>query len=491
MNYFKKYSVIIIAAIISMQMIFLQPAFAITLGEEDEMSREFMRVVLRHYEVIRDPIISDYVNDIGNKILAVVPQQPFKYRFYVIKEDTYNAFSAPAGQIFINSGLIEAMESEDELAGILSHEIAHSVCRHISQKIERSGKIGLATLAGVAAGILMGIGGAGSAAGAVVMGSAAAGQSVSLAYSREDEAQADQLGMKFLTDAGYNADGLIVILKKIRARQWFDSKDIPTYLLTHPAVENRIAYIDSWIQTHPKPKNIPAYDPYNFRRTTTWLLATYGNENKAKKTFEAQIIENPNEPLLQYGYALMLEREGKRKDAVSYLKKALEKRTFDPYLLKELGKIYFLNGQYAEALKTLEGTIGSDDPEAQFYLARCYLEANRLDEAISMLEQLTDIKQEYADAYYFLGEAYGKADKQGDSHYCLGIYYKLKGDIKTALFHFNRAAKLSDSPFRKQRTEDMLKDLKKDKDKEDKEKEEREKEEREKERKKSGSGTRS
>jgi len=255
MNYFKKYLAIIIAAVISMQMIFPQSAFAITLGEEDEMSREFMRVVLRHFDVIRDPIISDYVNEIGNKILAVVPPQPFKYHFYVIKEDVYNAFSAPAGQIFINSGLIEAMESEDELAGILAHEISHSVCRHISQKIERSGKIGLATLAGVVAGILMGIGGAGSAAGAVVMGSAAAGQSVSLAYSREDEAQADQLGMKFLTDAGYNADGLIVILKKIRARQWFDSKDIPTYLLTHPAVENRIAYIDSWIQTHPKPKN--------------------------------------------------------------------------------------------------------------------------------------------------------------------------------------------------------------------------------------------
>jgi len=84
-----------------------------------------------------------------------------------------------------------------------------------------------------------------------------------------------------------------------------------------------------------------------------------------------------------------------------------------------------------------------------------------LQEAIVILEQLTDIKQEYADAYYFLGEAYGKADKQGDSHYCLGIYYRLKGDSKTALFHFNRAAKLSDSPFRKQRTEDMLKDLKK------------------------------
>ena len=99
------------------------------------MGREFMRVVLEHFELIEDPFIVNYVNKIGNKIILALPPQPFNYRFYIIKEDTYNAFASPAGNIFINSGLFEAMENEEELAGILAHEIAHVVCRHISQRI--------------------------------------------------------------------------------------------------------------------------------------------------------------------------------------------------------------------------------------------------------------------------------------------------------------------------------------------------------------------
>ena len=111
------------------------------------------------------------MNKIGNRILSVLPQQPFNYHFYVIKEDVYNAFATPAGHIFVYTGLLDAMDEEEELAGILGHEIAHVYCRHISQKIERSKKIGIATLAGIAAGILLGVGGAGEAANAVTMGS--------------------------------------------------------------------------------------------------------------------------------------------------------------------------------------------------------------------------------------------------------------------------------------------------------------------------------
>ena len=184
-----------------------------------------------------------YVNNIGKRILSALPQQPFKYRFYVIDEDVYNAFATPAGHIFVYTGLLDAMEEEEELAGILGHEIAHVYCRHISQKIERSKKIGVATLAGIAAGILLGVGGAGEAASAVTMGSMAAGQTAELSYSRENEMQADQFGLKFITEAGYSASGLLKILKKIRSKTWFGSDQIPKYLMTHPAVEDRIAFI--------------------------------------------------------------------------------------------------------------------------------------------------------------------------------------------------------------------------------------------------------
>ncbi len=81
-------------------MVFPEIARAITIQEEEELSREFMIEVNEHYEIIHDSIISDYINQIGDKILAVVPPQPFQYHFYVIKEDVYNAFAGPGRSDF-------------------------------------------------------------------------------------------------------------------------------------------------------------------------------------------------------------------------------------------------------------------------------------------------------------------------------------------------------------------------------------------------------
>ncbi|MGW8325996.1 MAG: M48 family metalloprotease, partial [Desulfobacterales bacterium] len=173
--------------IIACGLILPKDVSGITIQQEEDLSREFMKVILAHYEFIKDPVIVNYVNDVGQRIVSVLPPQPFSYHFYVIKEDTYNAFATPAGHIFIYSGLLDAMDSEEELACILGHEISHVVCRHISQKIERSEKANIATLAGVVAGVLLGTAGASAAGNALTVGSVAAGQAYALAYSREDE----------------------------------------------------------------------------------------------------------------------------------------------------------------------------------------------------------------------------------------------------------------------------------------------------------------
>ena len=171
-------------------------ASGITIQQEEELANEFIKLILSHYEIITDPLITNYINEVGQKIVSTLPPQPFFYHFYVIKEDTYNAFATPAGHIFIYSGLLEAMDSEEELASILAHEISHvkSVVIFL-KKIERAEKVNYATLAGVVAGVLLGTAGASAAANAVTIGSMAAGQSYALAYGREDERQADQIGL--------------------------------------------------------------------------------------------------------------------------------------------------------------------------------------------------------------------------------------------------------------------------------------------------------
>jgi beta-barrel assembly-enhancing protease len=434
-------------------------AWSITIQEEEEMSREVMKFIIKHYELINDPLIANYINQIGQKIVSALPPQPFKYHFYVIKNDEYNAFATPAGHVFVNSGLLEAMENEEELAGILSHEIAHVVCRHISQKIERSQKIGIATLAGVAAGILLGVGGSMAAANALTIGSSAAGQSLELSYSREDEFQADQIGLISLPKAGYNGEGLLTMLKKLWSRRWFGPAQIPTYLSTHPATEERMANIDTWLEQN---KQIKTHiDAYNFSRVHARLVAVYGDKGFALRKFEEQVKNHPEDYLAHYGYGLILARTGDRKGAIDHLKKALEKNALDPYMLKDLGQVYFLDGRYQESLNTLESaaSVSSNDPEVFFYIGRSQMELGRLHEAAVTFEELIKKNNDYPQALYALGETYGKLGRLGEAHYYLGIYYKKKDDVKNAVFHLKRALEHMENSDKKEKIEKMLKEI--------------------------------
>ncbi len=466
MKFIRKLMAISIALFLVMDILFPKGSFCITIKEEEELSREFVKIILKRYEVIKDPLIAGYINKVGNRVLSAAPPQPFTYQFYIIKEDVYNAFAGPGGIICINSGLFEAMENEGELAGILGHEIAHVVCRHISQRIERSSKMGLATLAGFLAGVFLGAGGAGAAAGVLTIGSLAVSQSVALAYSRENEVQADQIGLTYLTKAGYSGIGLLTMLKKIRSKDWFTSEQIPTYLMTHPGSGERIAYLDTLLEGKSKKAGRASDYRYTtglneFERIHTRFVTLYGEKNLVLKKCEADIKKNPSDPMTQYRYGLILARTGNRKDAVVHIKRALEKKAFDPYTLIDLGRIYFQDGQYPEALTTLESAISlaPDDPEGLFFLGRTQMELGNLDKAASVFKVIVEKHPEYTQALYFLGDVYGKHENFGEAHYYLGIYYKKEGDLKNASFHLKRALeKLKDSD-KKDMARQMLKEI--------------------------------
>jgi predicted Zn-dependent protease len=459
MKTIKKFIVIGLVVLLTLGSLVSSAVFSITVREEEEMSRQMMAMIYKYYNVIDDPVIVPYVNKIGQRILATLPKQPFTYHFHVIDDDVYNAFATPAGHIFVYTGLLNAMEEEEELAGIMGHEIAHVYCRHISQKIERSKKISMATLAGMAAGVLMGLGGAGEAASAVTMGSVAAGQSAELAYSRENEMQADQFGVEFLTKANYSASGLLEILKKIRGKTWFGSNQIPTYLMTHPAVEDRIAFISSWLESYNQSsKPIPPVKSEEFSRVHTRSLTRYGNEQIVLNDLESEVKSNPKDPLAHYRYGLILARVGKRQEAIAQMRMALTKRAFDPYILKDLGWIYYLDGQYQQALKTLESACAMipEDPECQFYIGRTQMELGNLAAASDRLLKLTLQYPQFTQAYYFLGQSLGQQEQLGDAHYYLGVFYLRNRDFKNAMIQLKQALKHSKDDEKRKQIQDWL-----------------------------------
>jgi predicted Zn-dependent protease len=296
----------------------------------------------------------------------------------------------------------------------------------------------------------------------MTIGSAAAGQTASLAYSREDESQADQYGLQYIVKAGYDPHGLLSALRRIRSKQWFGSEQIPTYMMTHPAVEDRITSIDTWITMNPKQspaETSTSGDDKAFQHINTRLRALYGDRETTLDEFEKALALRPEDADLAYGYGLILARVDRRSEAVVYLKKALAKNMLDIDILVDLGRVYFQDGRYQDALTTLQGALTSStaiDPEGLFYLGRTQLALGQFDRAAESLETLITDYPAYQQAYYFLGETYGKLERTGEAHYYLGLFYFNNREFQIARFHLQRAQKTLNDPVKLKAIEEHL-----------------------------------
>ncbi len=435
---------------------------ALTINEEKELSRQYMRVLKRYFEFVDDPVIVDYVNEVGQRILAKMPPQPFEYNFYVIKQDVFNAFATPAGHIFVYSGLLGAMDREEQLAGLLAHEIGHVKGRHISEKIERAENLQKAAYLGMIAGFAAALAGAPEAGQAMMMGSMAGTQSVMLAYGRGDESEADQLGLNSMYRAGYDGSGMVEMFEILRSKQWFGADDIPTWVMTHPAVEERIVYVRNRVEAFNRKYGQPkAVDPMPFARMHTRLLSKYGDPaivmNRYRKAYEA----DPEDPIRNFQYGLILARTDQRGQAVIHLRRALDAHPLDPFILGALGRVYFQDGQYDKAEPMLQGAVGAAprDAEYRFYLGRLQQEMGQYQEAVATYRAILVYHPRHLPTHYFLGKAYSQIGQRGEAFFHLGLYYYGKGQRKKAKFQLEKALAMTTDATRREEIDKLLANL--------------------------------
>jgi len=133
-------------------------SMAFSVGEEREVGEQLLYQIRRAFPLLDDPDISQYINNLGDSVLEVAGVQYFDYRFHVVESSQFNAFAAPSGLVFFFSGLIEQMNSEDELVSVLAHEIGHVVARHIAEGMETGSKVTIATTLLAVAGLALGAG---------------------------------------------------------------------------------------------------------------------------------------------------------------------------------------------------------------------------------------------------------------------------------------------------------------------------------------------
>lgn len=430
----------------------------LSIEEEKEMGQKFLLAAMRQLKLIQDPEVVDYENRIGNRVVDHLDVYIFPYHFYVVDSNALNAFAAPAGHVFMNRGLIEIMDDEGELAAILGHEIAHVQSRHISQRLARSKKLNLATLGGMLAGIFLG----GDAGAALLTGSAAAGSSAQLQYSRQDEEEADRKGLRYIEASGYQGEDFLRIMQKMGQESWQSGGRIPTYLTTHPGVPERVNYLAATLETRPKTsreRKGPIGNPESFKMMQAKLLGGYHDPPSEAETILRRWLEQPtNAAMAYYGIGLVQRREGKMTEAVNSFKSAVSQRPDLSPILTELGETYFQMGKLDSSAAVLQSALSldPDQPVAHYLLGRCLLEQGNPTEALKELTRAERLNDRLDSIHYHLGMAYGRLNQLGEAHYNFGLHYMRRGSLRNADFHLQEALQRTNDPSRRKEIREKL-----------------------------------
>jgi predicted Zn-dependent protease len=185
----------------------------------------------------------DLVDRVGNKLVAnssIASRSPYRYEFHLLRDpQTINAFALPGGQVFITYALFSKLENEDQLAGVLGHEIGHVLGRHSAERMAKQG-LTQGLLTAVMAG-----GGTDAAQVAAMIGNL-----VNMKYGRQDELESDELGVRFMIEAGYSPEEMIGVMKILKASA--GGKRVPEFQSTHPDPDNRIEKIKEAIKKYRK-----------------------------------------------------------------------------------------------------------------------------------------------------------------------------------------------------------------------------------------------
>jgi beta-barrel assembly-enhancing protease len=211
-----------------------------SLETDVKMGRQYAQMVDSSSKFISDPVITEYVNRIGQNLVRNSDAQvPFTFK--VIDSDVINAFSLPGGFVYINSGIIMAADEEAELAGVMAHEIAHVCARHATRQLTRSQYAGIATIPLIFVG-----GGIGYA----VYNAAGLGLPIAfMSFQRGFEAEADYLGLQYDYKTGYDPQAFISFFEKVQAEEKKKPGFMDKTFASHPQTPERIEASQHEIET--------------------------------------------------------------------------------------------------------------------------------------------------------------------------------------------------------------------------------------------------
>ncbi len=232
--------VLLLASLLTAQTKITPPKNSYSVEQDIKLGREAAAEVQKQLPIMRDDEVTSYVQDIGRRLVSGIPSDQqhagFRYTFDVVNVREINAFALPGGPMFVNRGMIEAAQTEGEVAGVMAHEISHVALRHGTAQASKAQKYQFGAIAGAVIGAVIG----GRVGDVVAQGAQFGLGTAFLRFSREYERQADIEGAQIMARAGYDPRDMANMFKTIEKQGGGGG---PEWLSDHPNPGNRVESI--------------------------------------------------------------------------------------------------------------------------------------------------------------------------------------------------------------------------------------------------------
>ncbi len=320
-------------------------------AEEREYAESLIRQMRAYELLVEDPLISDFFSDMGYNLASRSDQPEAAFTFVVLDQLVINAFAAPGGVIALHSGLILLADTQDEVAGVLSHEIAHVTQLHMYRAFEKGKTMNILAMLAMM-GLILASGGDGNIVTGAVVGAQAVAAQAQINFTRHNEVEADRVGIRTLAAAGYDPQGMADFFGKMSQTNRANGEGPPEFLRTHPMSVNRVAEAESRIQNLPP---VEADEGRQFYIVQARLRALLEKDaNKAIKHFNSELEKSLTEARENghlYGLAIAKQKNAEYDEAETILSRLLEKEPSRLAFQLQMANLQLARGQHDQAIK--------------------------------------------------------------------------------------------------------------------------------------------
>lgn len=397
-----------------------------------EKERQFGDLMMRNTRatqpIINDPVIIEYINDLGNRMVRNAKGVNYSFEFFVVRNPELNAYAFFGGHIGIHSGLITRAENESELASVIGHEISHVTLRHLARSMEDRSKTSALSIAGMVSGILLALVDPNAGMAALMTTQAATAQSA-INYTRSNEKEADRVGIELLANSGFDPQAAPSFFSKMAAEYRYASKP-PAILLTHPVPESRVADARYRAQNYP-PRILPPSLP--FELTKARLRARYSSNSKDNIIQFQSEIDRKDYLLREaalYGLAISYLDNKNYDKAKLILEDLLAEDNKNLFYIDALADVYISMKAFKTGKEMLErlNLFMPNNPVVTLNYANLAISAKDYKFAEDLLKDFIIVHPENFLAYELLTDLYKKQEKQLEYHlYRAEIYAQLAG----------------------------------------------------------------